>query len=113
MNSPIHQLAALALLLFLLPAPLPARSEEQKQAITPDAGAAGEDSAVEEEIVIRKKGENTIEEYRINGRLFKVKITPGVGPAYYLTDTDGDGFMDTRNDLKQDPPVPQWVLFSW
>lgn len=113
MNSPTHQLAALAILLSLLPAPGPAQAEEQKQAITPNAGAAGEDSSTEEEIVIRKKGENIIEEYRINGQLYKVKITPGVGPAYYLIDTDGDGFMDARHDLKQDPPVPQWVLFSW
>lgn len=63
--------------------------------------------------IIRKQNE-TIEEYRINNRLYKVKIKPVVGPAYYLIDTDGDGNMDVRrSDADRDMSVPQWVLFSW
>jgi hypothetical protein len=43
-----------------------------------------------------------------------VKITPSIGPAYYMIDSDGDGNMDVRrSDVRRDMDVPRWVLFSW
>lgn len=66
------------------------------------------------DITIIRKGKETIEEYRINGRLYMVKITPSIGPAYYMIDSDGDGNMDVRrSDVRRDMDVPRWVLFSW
>lgn len=66
------------------------------------------------EITIIRKGKQTIQEYRINGQLYMVKIIPDIGPPYYLVDTDGDGNMDVRrSDLMDDIRVPQWVIFSW
>jgi hypothetical protein len=69
------------------------------------------------DVTIIRREKDTIEEYRINNRLYMVKITPFIGPAYYLIDSDGDGNMDLRrngivtgdNTMK----IPQWVLFSW
>jgi len=44
----------------------------------------------------------------------KVKITPEIGPSYYLVDLDGDGEMDCRiNNIYDGICIPQWVLFSW
>lgn len=72
------------------------------------------DEESEPEVVIRKRGENMVEEYRINGRLYKVKVTPSAGPAYYMVDSDGDGIMDQRFDkLGHGIETPQWVLFKW
>ncbi len=63
--------------------------------------------------IIRKK-DATIEEYRINGNLYMIKVTPVVGPAYYLMDQDGDGRMETNmSELRENYVVPQGVLFSW
>ncbi len=68
----------------------------------------------EPEITIKRRGGKTIQEYRINGVLYMVKIVPDAGPAYYLIDTDGDGNMDVRNsDLERELKVPQWVLLRW
>lgn len=103
----------LLVLLALLLAPISANSEQEKKAITPSSSASGEEDAIEEEITIRKSGKNLVEEYRINGVLYKVKVTPIVGPPYFLIDTDGDGFMDSKHGLENDLPVPNWVLFSW
>ncbi|CAN5724440.1 hypothetical protein BH18PSE1_BH18PSE1_10310 [soil metagenome] len=56
----------------------------------------------------------TIEEYRLNGNLYMVKVTPAVGRPYYLLDQDGDGRMETNmSEIYSDFVVPQWVLFSW
>jgi hypothetical protein len=72
---------------------------------------------MEPDITIIRREKEIIEEYRINNRLYMVKIKPSIGPAYYLMDTDGDGEMDVRhNDIQTGAntmKVPQWVLFSW
>ena len=63
--------------------------------------------------IVQKKGE-TVEEYRIHGQLYMVKVTPAVGPPYYLIDRNGDGTMDVRmSAIYHDLVVPQWVIFSW
>jgi hypothetical protein len=69
--------------------------------------------ALEPEVTIRKDEEKVVEEYRMGGRLYMVKITPSVGPAYYLIDSDGDGELDVREDDITNSAVPQWVLFRW
>ena len=76
----------------------------------PDPLETGEN--IEPEVTIIRKEDAVIEEYRINGQLYMVKVTPFVGPAYYMKDLDGNGIMDqTRYEL-EDPTVPQWVLFT-
>lgn len=62
--------------------------------------------------IIRKK-EAVIEEYRVNGRLRFVKITPSVGKPYYMVDTNGDGVLETREDDLANPPINQWILLEW
>ena len=62
--------------------------------------------------IIRKK-DTVIEEYRVNGRLRFVKITPTSGSPYYMVDTDGDGVLETREDNFSNPPINQWILLEW
>ena len=69
--------------------------------------------SIEPDINIIQQEDRTIEEYRVNGQLYMIKVIPVVGPAYYLMDTDGDGSLETtRNDLDS-PPVPNWILLEW
>jgi hypothetical protein len=69
---------------------------------------------IEPEVTILQKEDSTVEEYRVNGRLYMVKITPSAGAPYYLMDRDGDGMMEFRSSkLGDDVVVPQWVLFEW
>lgn len=69
---------------------------------------------LEPEVTIVQKKGKTLEEYRIHGQLYMVKVTPAVGPSYYLIDKNGDGTMDVRmSSLYHDFVVPQWVIFSW
>ena len=78
----------------------------------PDQVESGE--TIEPEVTIIQREDRTIEEYSINGRTYMIKVIPNVGPPYYFVDNDGDGKLETRvNDVHQDMPVPQWVIFSW
>jgi len=80
--------------------------------VLPDPVESGE--AIEPQITIIQREDSTIEEYRVNGNLYMVKITPSVGPSYYLIDRDGDGQMESRfSGIHDDIIVPQWVLFRW
>ena len=66
------------------------------------------------EVNIIQRKDMQIEEYRVNGRLRYVKITPKKGKPYYLVDKDGDGELETRHDdLDGVPPVNEWILLEW
>ncbi len=70
--------------------------------------------ALEPEVTIRPSGQGFIEEYRMNGKLYMVKITPKRGFPYYLVDSDGDGNLETRrSNLDPDVLIPRWTLFQW
>ena len=78
----------------------------------PESIQSGE--AIEPEVTIIRQEESVVEEYRVNGNLYMIKVTPSAGPAYYLIDQDGDGRLESRsNRLSSVDAVPQWVLFSW
>ena len=82
-----------------------------KPPVIPEPLQSGE--SIEADINIIQKNDRTIEEYRANGRLYMVKVTPAVGPVYYYVDTDGDGSLETkRHDLAGDM-VPNWVVLEW
>ncbi len=71
--------------------------------------------ALEPEVTIVRRKDAIVEEHRINGRLYQVKITPKFGKPYYLVDQDGDGRLESRvsNMADQNYIIPQWVIFSW
>ncbi len=76
---------------------------------------SGEAISPEPEVTIRNEKDRTIEEYRVEGKLYMIKIAPAKGQPYYLVDYDGDGLMESEleSPYGQDIVVPQWVIFSW
>ena len=75
---------------------------------------ADEREEMEPEVTIIRKEDRTVEEYRINGQLYMVKVTPSKGYPYYLVDSDGDGQLESRrNELDPKILVPSWVIFRW
>lgn len=53
-----------------------------------------------------------VEEYRQNGQLYMVKVTPERGPSYYLYDTDGNGRLNRDDRLPKVSPV-YWTIYEW
>lgn len=83
--------------------------------VPPEVGEfVAPETSLEPEVTIVQQGENRVEEYRINGKLYMIKVVPQKGFPYYLMDNDGDGNMETRrNDLDPDIVAPRWTLFRF
>lgn len=72
------------------------------------------DPELEPRVTIRKRDGDTIEEFRVGGRLVMIRVTPAHGIPYVLTDSKGDGLFTNRRDSLEAPPsVPMWVLFTF
>jgi hypothetical protein len=66
---------------------------------------------LETQVTKRTEGDNEIEEYRVNGKLYMQRVTPKGGVPYVLLDSVGDGtFTRLDNTLAPNVRVPQWVL---
>ncbi len=72
------------------------------------------DAELEPQVTIVPRENEVVEEYRIHGQLYMVKVTPRLGPPYYLVDTNGDGMLDTRgNEISPELVVPRWMILRW
>ena len=68
---------------------------------------------VEPEVRITKNESGTVEEYRVNGQLYLVKVTPPIGEPYYLYDEDGSGQMKRFDHRGDRMVIPRWVLIRF
>lgn len=71
------------------------------------------DPAAEPEVTIVKRGEETIEEYRVNGELYMQKVTPSHGVPYYLVKETVDGGWARMDGPGDRLAIPHWVIFRF
>ena len=72
------------------------------------------DNAMEPQVTIVRRGTETVEEYRMGGRLYMMKVTPaGGGTPYYLVDNHGDGSFARQNSHDTGLRPPMWVIHSF
>jgi hypothetical protein len=64
-------------------------------------------------VTILKRGLDTVEEYRIGGILYMVKITPANGRPYYMIDHKGDGRFSRQDSLDSGVRPPLWVIHQF
>lgn len=74
--------------------------------------AMAEDAVGEPDVTIRQDGDKTIQEYRVNGFLYAIKVTPKTGKPYFLVRADGSDANFIRSD-NPDMLIPSWEIFSW
>jgi hypothetical protein len=116
----MRTLAAVILAALALPAlaqstarPRPPGTIPLEEAAPPPAMVEG-DPALQPQVTTRQEGEQTVQEYRLKGKLYMVKVTPKHGRPYILMDHKGDGtFMRQDNPLDTGVRVPQWVLLEF
>jgi len=88
------------------PAPAPAAPDAKPPAMVPL------DDSLEPQVTIIKREGNTIEERRINGKLYEIRVTPVHGVPYVLVDQSGDGNFQRIDSSPGTPTlsVPMWVI---
>ncbi len=108
----MHKLLLTLILLIPLLATAQPELEPLPEAAPPPS--IGVDDEMEPEVSIIKRDDAVVEEYRMNGQLYMIKVTPVIGPPYYLIDTTGDGDLNARRS-ELDPAfvVPSWMIFRW
>ena len=74
--------------------------------------AAEEPVSGDPDVTIRTEGDKTIEEYRVNGFLYAIKVTPKIGKPYFLVRADGSDGNFVRSD-QPDMLIPAWEIFKW
>lgn len=94
-----------SMLFFLTTLPALAQDEDTPADVLPPSTGS---------VIIEDGSDDVISEFRINGELYMIRITPKKGTPYYLVDSDGDGQLETRwDDLASDLLIPAWVLMRW
>jgi hypothetical protein len=86
--------------------PPPPPPENYNPPAAPEIPGAGQP---EPEVTITTKGTEIHEEYRLNGRLYMIKVTPAKGKPYYLIDHEGSGQF-RRSDFETRISIPTWVI---
>jgi hypothetical protein len=82
-------------------------------AITPLAVMAADDApSSSPDVTIRTEGDKVIQEYRQNGFLYAIKVTPKRGRPYFLVRADGSDANFIRSD-QPDMLIPSWKIFEW
>ena len=71
------------------------------------------DPALEPQVTIQRRGTDTVEEFRIQGRLYMIKVTPAHGVPYYLVDDTGRGNFVQRDSYDTRTRPPMWVIHQF
>ncbi len=103
---------ALASAVFAQVAPPPPKLEPVPEPGPPPSEIAN-DPELDPQITIIRRENETVEEFRVNGRLTMVKVTPLHGRPYYLIAQGTDGTFIRRDSLDTGLKVPMWLLFSF
>ena len=74
-----------------------------------------QDEQIVPTVTIREEEERMIEEYRLDGQIYMVKVTPKGGIPFYYIDTDGDGRLELDMDQRALNPVQPvyWKVKEW
>ena len=81
-----------------------------KSAPPPPSVPLADDAADEPQVTIIQKQNETVEEFRISGRLYMIKVTPKSGKPYYLVDNLGDGKFSRQESLDSGVRPPRWII---
>jgi hypothetical protein len=79
----------------------------------PEGYGADQPADAQPDIVIKKKGEDKVEEYSVHGQVYMVKVTPPHGIPYYLVRKSVDGGWSRMEGPGDHIAIPQWVIFTF
>lgn len=95
-----------------VPAPPPMPEGPEPPHVYDDEEGFDGRKQVQADVTIIREKDRTLEEYRVNGELYMVKVNPSRGKPYYLLYKSGAGNHPVRREL-DDLQTPYWKLFEW
>lgn len=97
--------------------PLPEIPEPPRDLSEPPEHAADIQSDSEQlpeaEVTIIRRGQDIIEEHRVNGELLMIKVIPRIGPPYYLKKNLIRDYHNHPNEVGIDVSPPMWQLLKF
>ena len=75
-----------------------------------DAGSDTGSPDDEPAVTITQQLDPVVEEFRVGGKLYMIKVTPKGAPPYYLVDDQGDGKFVRQESLDSGFRPPRWVI---
>lgn len=92
--------------------PLPEFTEPlaQDEISPPDLGL---DPSLEPEVTITEGTDATVEEHRINGQLYMIKIIPRIGRPYFLLNRSRASEPPHRGNMESGISVPMWEIYRF
>jgi hypothetical protein len=81
--------------------------------VPPPPPEIANDPELQPQVTVTRRDNETVEEYRVNGRVTMVKVTPRHGKPYFLMADGPDGALSRRESLDSGVKVPLWLLFSF
>ena len=103
----------LAALPLVVAAARPANLEPLPDDAPPPPQVGADAPTTEPQVTIVEHDSTTFEEYRINGRLYKIKVIPKVGAPYYLIDDQGANVWRRYDGPDTAVQVPRWVILEF
>lgn len=97
--------------------PLPEIPEPPRDLTEPPESSADiqadSDQVPEAEVTIIRRGQDIIEEHRVNGELLMIKVIPRIGPPYYLKKNLIRDYHNHPNEVGIDVSPPMWQLLKF
>lgn len=106
-------IATCALLITAVPAGAADAQPGSARAEVPPPPPMIDGDTAEPQVTIVTRGNDRVEEYRVNGKLYMMKVTPPHGKPYYLVDNKGDGQWLRQDDTSSKLSVPMWVITTF
>ena len=98
---------------LLLIAALAWALEAAAQKVPPPPAEVAADPDLQPQVTIIQRENETIEEFRVNGRLTMIKVTPRHGRPYFLVAEGVNGAFVRRDSLDSGLRVPLWLLYEF
>ncbi len=111
-----HVLPALAALCLAIANPCAlaqTAGANQKGVVPPPPVQKGLSEDLEPTVTIKQVDGQQVEEFRIRGKLYMMRVTPKGGKPYVLVDKAGTGHFEVGENYSPHLSVPQWVIMEF
>jgi len=107
-------LAAAPALAQTQPHPKPKDLQPLPDMEAPPPPKVEEDPSLEHsQVTTVTRGTDRVEEYRMHGKLYRMRVFPASGAPYWLEDPKGDGNFVRVDGPGSNVAVPKWVIKEW